>query len=308
MSPYRQFTIEEWAELGLSTPQPLTEQELAELRGINERVSLEEVDQVYLPISRLLSFHVASLQQLWLGTRQYLGTSADKVPFIIGVAGSVGVGKSTVSRVLQSLLKSKAEHSTVDVISTDGFLHPTKVLEEKGIMHRKGFPESFDRGALLSFLEAVKSGASGLKAPVYSHLHYDIVPGEFITVNQPDILIVEGLNVLQTGRPKAGEQQVFVSDYFDFSVYIDAKEDQIEQWYIERFLALRHTVFSEPGAYFSHYANLSEDEARETASRIWREINHVNLVENILPSRQRAKLILRKGAHHAIDCVQLRKL
>ena len=308
MSPYRQFTIEEWAELGLSTPQPLTENELAELRGINERVSLEEVDQVYLPISRLLSFHVASLQQLWLGTRQYLGTSADKVPFIIGVAGSVGVGKSTVSRVLQSLLKSKPEHPSVDVISTDGFLHPTAVLEEKGIMHRKGFPESFDRGALLSFLEAVKSGVSGLKAPVYSHLHNDIVPDEFINVNQPDILIVEGLNVLQTGRAKAGEQQVFVSDYFDFSVYIDAKEEHIQQWYVDRFLALRHTVFNQPGAYFSHYAGLSESEAKETAVRIWRDINQVNLVENILPSRQRAKLILRKGETHAIDCVQLRKL
>lgn len=308
MSPYRQFTIEEWAELGLSTPQPLTEQELAELRGINERVSLEEVGQVYLPISRLLSFHVASLQQLWLGTRQYLGTSADKVPFIIGVAGSVGVGKSTVSRVLQSLLKSKPEHSTVDVISTDGFLHPTAVLEAKGIMHRKGFPESFDRAALLTFLEAVKSGASGLKAPVYSHLHYDIVPDKFITVNQPDILIVEGLNVLQTGRQKAGAQQAFVSDYFDFSIYIDAREEQIEQWYVERFLALRHTVFNQPDAYFSHYANLSEDEARETATGIWRDINRVNLTENILPSRPRAKLILRKGANHSIDCVQFRKL
>ncbi len=308
MSPYRQFSIEEWAELGLSTPQPLSEQELAELRGINERVSLEEVQQVYLPISRLLSFHVASLQQLWLGTRQYLGTSADKVPFIIGVAGSVAVGKSTVSRVLQSLLKRWPEHPKVDVISTDGFLHPTKVLEERNLMHRKGFPESFDRAALLSFLGAVKSGAMGSKAPVYSHLRYDIVPDQFITVNQPDILIVEGLNVLQTGEPKAGEQQVFVSDYFDFSVYIDAAEDNIEQWYIDRFLTLRQTVFNQPNAYFSHYANLNEDEAKTTAANIWRTINAVNLAENIEPSKERAKLILRKGIDHKIDCVQLRKL
>jgi len=308
VSLYRQFTIEEWAELGLSTPQPLTEEELDELRGINERVSLEEVEQVYLPISRLLSFHVASLQQLWLGTRQYLGTGADKVPFIIGVAGSVAVGKSTVSRVLQSLLKRWPEHPKVDVISTDGFLHPTKVLEERGLMDRKGFPESFDRNALLEFLEAVKSGASDLKAPVYSHLRYDIVPDKFITVSQPDILIVEGLNVLQTGKPNADEAQAFVSDYFDFSVYIDADAEHIEQWYVERFLTLRHTVFNQPDAYFSHYAKLDETEAKETAARIWKTINEVNLIDNILPSRQRAKLVLHKGANHAIDCVQLRKL
>lgn len=309
MSPYRQFTIEEWAELGLSTPQPLTEQELAELRGINERVSLEEVSQVYLPISRLLSFHVASLQQLWLGTHQFLGTSSAKVPFIIGVAGSVAVGKSTVSRVLQSLLKRWPEvHPKVDVLSTDGFLHPTAVLEERGLMSRKGFPESYDRSALLSFLEAVKSGETGLKAPVYSHLHYDIVPNEFITVNQPDILIVEGLNVLQTGKLKAGEEQVFVSDYFDFSIYIDADNASLEKWYVDRFLALRHTVFSQPDAYFAHYAELNEDEARKIASGIWKTINQVNLQENIRPSRHRANLILHKSASHEIDCVQFRKL
>jgi len=308
VSPYRQFSIEEWAELGLSTPQPLSEQELTELRGINERVSLEEVSQVYLPISRLLSFHVASVQQLWLGTRQYLGTGADKVPFIIGVAGSVACGKSTVSRVLQSLLKRWPEHPKVDVISTDGFLHPTKVLEERNLMNRKGFPESFDRTALLAFLGAVKSGAMGSKAPVYSHLHYDIVPNEFITVDQPDILIVEGLNVLQTGQAKAGEQQVFVSDYFDFSIYIDADEANIEKWYVERFLALRNTVFSQPDAYFSHYAKLNEAEAKTTAANIWQSINAVNLKENIAPSRERAKLILRKGSDHRIDSVQLRKL
>jgi len=218
------------------------------------------------------------------------------------------VGKSTVSRVLQSLLKRWPEHPKVDLISTDGFLHPTVVLEERGLMQRKGFPESFDRAALLAFLEGVKSGETGLQAPVYSHLMYDIVPGEFVTVNQPDILIVEGLNVLQTGNPKAGEEQVFVSDYFDFSVYIDADEQHIRQWYVDRFLTLRHTVFSQPGAYFNHYAQLGEDEAKETAARIWQSINHVNLVENILPSKQRAKLVLHKGHNHAIDNVQLRKL
>jgi len=308
VSPYRQFSIEEWAELGLSTPQPLTEEELVELRGINERVSLEEVQQVYLPISRLLSFHVASVQQLWLGTRQYLGTGADKVPFIIGVAGSVAVGKSTVSRVLQSLLKRWPEHPKVDVISTDGFLYPTKVLEERNMMNRKGFPESFDRTALLSFLGAIKSGAMGSKAPVYSHLRYDIVPDEFITVDQPDILIVEGLNVLQTGQPKLGEPQVFVSDYFDFSIYIDADEKDIQTWYIDRFLALRNTVFSQPDAYFSHYAKLNEADARDTATTIWQTINGLNLAQNIAPSRERANLILTKDAQHKIHCVQLRKL
>jgi len=220
----------------------------------------------------------------------------------------VAVGKSTVSRVLQSLLKRWPEHPKVDVISTDGFLYPTKVLEERGLMHRKGFPESFDRASLLAFLEAVKSGESGLQAPVYSHLHYDIVPHEFIEVNQPDILIVEGLNVLQTGRRNAGDAQLFVSDYFDFSVYIDAEEADIEQWYIDRFLTLRHTVFNQPNAYFKHYAGLNEQEANATAANIWQSINRVNLVENILPSRQRAKLVLHKSASHAIDAVRLRKL
>jgi len=280
VSPYRQFSIEEWAELGLETPQPLSEQELAELRGINERVSL---------------------------ARQYLGTGAEKVPFIIGVAGSVAVGKSTVSRVLQSLLKRWPEHPKVDVISTDGFLYPTAVLEERGLMQRKGFPESFDRARLLTFLEAVKSGETGLQAPVYSHLRYDIVPNEFIVVNQPDILIVEGLNVLQTGR-RDKEAPLFVSDYFDFSVYIDAEEKHIEQWYVDRFLTLRHTVFNQPDAYFKHYASLNEQEANDTAARIWKSINRVNLMQNILPSRERAKLVLRKGANHAIDAVRLRKL
>ena len=307
-SPYRHFSIEEWAALRRNTPQPLTEDELAQMRGMNERVSLSEVEQIYLPLSRLLSFHVASAQELNVGIRQFLEIEQGKVPYIIGIAGSVAVGKSTVARVLRSLLARWPEHPKVDLVSTDGFLLPTATLEERGIMHRKGFPESFDRPGLLQFLSDVKSGKRNLKAPVYSHLQYDIVPDEFIEVDQPDILIVEGLNVLQTRGAKLGEQNVFVSDYFDFTMYVDAKSENIRQWYVDRFLSLRSTVFNQPGAYFSHYALLNTEEATATANTIWDTINDVNLVENILPTKNRAKLILHKGADHAIEGVQMRKM
>lgn len=307
-APYRSFTIEEWAALRAKTPQPLTESELATLRGRNERVSLDEVDQVYLPLSRLLSLHVASIQRLNVGIRQFMGVEPGKVPFIIGIAGSVAVGKSTVARILQSLLARSSMHTSVDLVSTDGFLLNTAELNRRDIMHRKGFPESFDRNGLLQFLADVKSGKNNLKAPVYSHLSYDIVPDEFVHVNQPDILIVEGLNVLQSHGAKLGESNVFVSDYFDFSLYIDAEADVIRQWYIDRFLALRHTVFNQPGAYFSHYASLNENQAVETAAQIWESINQVNLIENILPTRNRARLILHKSANHTIDQVHLRKM
>ncbi len=307
-APYRSFTIDEWATLRAKNPQPLTETELAALRGRNERVSLDEVDQVYLPLSRLLSLHVASTQQLNVGIRQYMGVEQGKVPFIIGIAGSVAVGKSTVARILQSLLARLPEHTSVDLVSTDGFLLNTAELKRRNIMQRKGFPESFDRNGLLQFLSDVKSGKNNLKAPVYSHLSYDIVPDEFVHVNQPDILIVEGLNVLQSHGAKLGEPNVFVSDYFDFSLYIDADADVIRRWYIDRFLALRHTVFNQPGAYFSHYASLDEDQARQTAAQIWESINQVNLFENILPTRNRARLILHKSANHTIDAVHLRKM
>ncbi len=307
-APYRSFTIDEWAALRAKTPQPLTESELASLRGRNERVSLDEVDQVYLPLSRLLNMHVASTQRLNVGIRQYMGVEQGKVPFIIGIAGSVAVGKSTVARVLQSLLARWTEHTSVDLVSTDGFLLSTEELKRRDLMHRKGFPESFDRNALLQFLADVKSGKTHLKAPVYSHLSYDIVPGEFVHVNQPDILIVEGLNVLQTRGAKLGEPNVFVADYFDFSLYIDAEADVIRRWYIDRFLALRHTVFNQPGAYFSHYASLDEEQAVKTAARIWESINQVNLIENILPTKNRARLILHKSANHTIDAVHLRKM
>jgi len=308
LSPYRHFSIEEWAKLRRNTPQPLTEAELEQMRGTNERVSLAEVEQVYLPLSRLLSFHVASVQELNVGIRQFLEIESGKVPYIIGIAGSVAVGKSTVARVLRSLLARWPEHPKVDLVSTDGFLLPTATLEERNIMHRKGFPESFDRAGLLQFLSDVKSGKQNLKAPVYSHFEYDIVPDKFIEVDQPDILIVEGLNVLQTRGAKLGEQNLFVSDYFDFTMYVDAKTDDIRQWYVDRFLSLRSTVFNQPGAYFSHYASLNTEEAIETANNIWDTINDVNLTENILPTKSRAKLILRKGCDHALESVQMRKM
>lgn len=307
-SPYRQFTVEEWAKLRLKTPLPLSEKELVALRGINERASLDEVKQIYLPLSRLLSLYVASVQALNRGTQNFMGLESEKVPFIIGIAGSVAVGKSTVARILQTLLARWPEHPKVDLVTTDGFLLTTAELEHRQIMHRKGFPESFDRSRLLQFLSDVKGGRGNLKAPVYSHIQYDIVPDEFINVDQPDILIVEGLNVLQTGKPKAGEAHVFVSDYFDFSIYIDAEEDIIRKWYVDRFLTLRETVFKSPEAYFNHYSKLSAAEAVKVANDIWDSINLVNLRENIQPTRQRAKLILHKGTNHAIDNVKLRKL
>lgn len=308
LSPYRSFTVNEWARLRENTPLPLSEEELTELRGMNERVSLDEVAQIYLPLSRLLSLYVASIQQLNEGTQQFMGTDTEKVPFIIGIAGSVAVGKSTVARVLRSLLARWPEHPKVDLISTDGFLHPTAELEKRKLMHRKGFPESFDRGALLDFLTAVKSGRGALKAPIYSHRLYDRVKDQYIEVDRPDILIVEGLNVLQSGMMRPGEPQMFVSDYFDFSIYIDADLDVLRQWYVKRFLKLRTTVFNRPDAYFKHYAVLDENEAIDTANQIWRTINQVNLHENIEPTKYRAKLILHKGQTHAIDAVHLRKL
>ena len=307
-SPYRQFSIEEWGDLRRNSPLPLTEEELIELRGINERASIEEVRQVYLPLSRLLSLYVGSAQQLNLGTSEFLEVESPKVPFIIGIAGSVAVGKSTVARILQTLLRRWPEHPKVDLVTTDGYLLPTAELEAKNLMHRKGFPESFDRLALLEFLSDIKGGRGNLKAPVYSHLHYDVIPDKFIHVDQPDILIVEGLNVLQTGKMKRGEQQVFVSDYFDFSIYIDANEEDIKRWYVERFLALRNTVFKQPDAYFSHYSRLDTEQATKTAGEIWSSINLVNLRENIQPTMNRAKLILHKSKNHDIDNVRLRKL
>ena len=309
ISRFVEFTRAEWARLRASTPLPLSEAQLKGLVGLNETMSLDEVSDVYLPLSRLLNLYVAATHDLHRATAKFLGSDAPRVPFVIGVAGSVAVGKSTASRVLQALLSRWPSHPTVDLITTDGFLLPLETLEARGIVHRKGFPESYDQRRLIRFLADVKSGAEEVQAPVYSHLRYDIVPGEYQTVRQPDIVIVEGLNVLHTGGGRSGRQMpMFVSDFFDFSIYVDAHETDIEQWYIERFLSLRETVFRNPSSYFHRYASLDREDAVQTARGIWQSINLVNLRQNVLPTRERAHLILEKGRDHAVRRVRLRKL
>lgn len=309
VSPYRHFSAAEWGELRADTPLTLSEQELKELRGRGERVSLDEVREIYLPLSRLLNLYVGATQDLFRVTSDFLGRRHSKVPYIIGLAGSVAVGKSTSARILRALLARWPNHPKVDLITTDGFLYPKAVLEERNLMQRKGFPESFDVKRLLRFLSAIKAGCARVEAPVYSHFHYDVLPDETITVDQPDILIVEGLNVLQSWKPADGDEpQPFVSDFFDFSVYLDADEEVIRRWFIDRFLELRRTSFQDPNAYFHRYAALSDQESVEVADGIWTSINLANLHKNILPTRQRADLILRKGADHAIRDVFLRKL
>ena len=285
----------------------LRENDLENLRGINERIDLDEVAAVYLPLTRLLNLYVSATQNLHKVSATFLGTLAPKVPYVIGVAGSVAVGKSTFARILQALLARWPDHPKVDLITTDGFLHPNAVLEERGIMNRKGFPESYDTRNLLRFLRELKSGRAEVSAPVYSHVVYDIVDGEEVTVRQPDILILEGLNVLQVGAPGIDAAE-FVSDYFDFSIYIDAAEADIEAWYVDRFLSLCDSVFQNPDSFFRHFAHLSRDEAIATARGIWSGINGLNLRENIEPTRERASLVLRKGADHRVSDVRLRKL
>jgi type I pantothenate kinase len=307
LTRYLSFDRPAWAALRASTPLTLTESDLVTLRGINERISLGEVVDIYLPLSRLLNLYVSHTQSLFHVTETFLGHQQAKVPYIIGIAGSVAVGKSTSARILQALLSRWPGHPRVDLITTDGFLHPNRVLEERGLMHRKGFPESYDVGRLLRFLMAVKAGEAEARAPIYSHTQYDIVQGEEKVVLQPDIVIVEGLNVLQTGGGQT-TQRLFVSDFFDFSIYVDAPGDLIETWYVERFMTLRRTVFTDPGSYFHRYATFSDDESMAVARRIWREINGVNLRDNILPTRERAQLILEKGPDHAIHRVRLRRL
>jgi type I pantothenate kinase len=303
------FSREDWARLRADTPMTLVARELEHLSGLIEELSVEEVEQIYLPMSRLLNLYVAAAQELHAVTSKFLGRKDSKVPFIIGVAGSVAVGKSTTARVLKALLARWPDHPRVDLITTDGFLLPNADLERRGLMTRKGFPESFDTARLLNFLADVKSGREPVEAPVYSHFHYDILPGQTIVVERPDILIVEGLNVLQPARlPKGGEAIPFVSDFFDFSIYIDAEPEVIQDWYVTRFMRLRNTAFRDPGAYFHRYASLSPDEAQARAVAIWRTINLKNLEENILPTRQRARLILRKEPDHRVETVALRKL
>jgi len=304
VSRFLEFTRAQWAKLRASTPLPLSEAQLKGLVGINEPMSLDEVEDVYLPLSRLLTLYEGAMENLHQTIATFLGSNAPRVPFVIGLAGSVAVGKSTTSRILQALLASWPDHPRVDLITTDGFLWPRRVLEQRGLLERKGFPESYDVRRLLRFLADLKSGAEEVRAPIYSHLAYDIVEGEGLAIRQPDIVIVEGLNVLQTGSGAP----MFVSDFFDFSIYVDANETDIEQWYIERFLTLRNTVFRNPASYFHRYAELNPEQAAETARAIWRNINLVNLRENVRPTRDRAHLILEKGRDHAVRRVRLRRL
>jgi type I pantothenate kinase len=303
-SRHLSFDRESWADLRAATPLTLREPELDQLRGINERIDLDEVTAIYLPLSRLLNLYVSATQDLHKVSATFLGASAPKVPYVIGIAGSVAVGKSTFARILQALLAQWPDHPKVDLITTDGFLHPNHVLEARGMMHRKGFPESYDTRSLLRVLREIKSGHQRVEAPVYSHVVYDIIDDEHVVIERPDIVILEGLNVLQTGEAATE----FVSDFFDFSIYIDADENDIEQWYIERFLTLRESVFQNPDSFFSNFAALSDNEAIDTARDIWREINGRNLRENIAPTRNRASLILRKRKDHRVDRVQLRRL
>jgi type I pantothenate kinase len=308
LAPYISFSRAEWARLRNGSRLPLSEAQLKTMVSLNDSVSLEDVADIYLPLMRLIQLYYEAAQQLYRETRSFLGSPAEKVPYVIGIAGSVAVGKSSTARILQALLASRSVARSVDLVTTDGFLHPNRVLQERGIMHRKGFPESYDRRRLIQFMADVKSGHPQLTAPIYSHLIYDIVDDQAQVVDQPDILIVEGLNVLQRGGQPSRRPQVFVSDFFDFSIYVDADEALLQQWYVERFLKLRETAFRDPSSYFQRYSELSADESVSIARRIWREINGVNLRQNIEPTRERADLILEKGPRHTLEKVSLRKL
>ncbi len=308
-SPYRLFSRHEWAGLRADTPLTLTDEDILKLQSLNDPISMDDVVAIYLPLSRLLSLYVAATQGLFKATQRFLNAGTAKVPYIIGLAGSVSAGKSTTARVLTALLSRWSHTPRVQLITTDGFLLSNKELENAGLMERKGFPESYETGALVQFLARVKAGERNVRAPTYSHLVYDVVPGGEIIVDQPDILIVEGLNVLQPPRPvKDGSTTAFVSDFFDFSIYLDAEETMLRNWYVERFMRLRSTAFLDPKSYFHRFSKVGEDEALAIANGLWERINLVNLRENILPTRPRAGLILRKGADHAIEEVALRKL
>jgi type I pantothenate kinase len=309
LSPSHTFTRSEWAALREDTPMTLRSEEVTRLRSMHDRLDMNEVEEIYLPLSRLLSMYVAATQRLFRAQQRFLGTEDAKMPYIIGIGGSVAVGKSTTARVLQALLARWPNVPKVDLVTTDGFLYPNAILERECLMDRKGFPESYDLPALLRFLTDVKAGRRPTRAPIYSHLIYDVLPNHWVEIDLPDILIVEGLNVLQANPlPKDGEANPFVSDFFDFSIYLDADEEVLKAWYVNRFLTLRGTAFSDPKSYFHRYSKLTDAEAIATATDIWTRINLVNLHENILPTRLRADLILKKGESHGVDAVALRKL
>jgi type I pantothenate kinase len=304
-TPFVEISRSDWAELGNATELPLTEAEISQIRGLGDFLDIDEVKQVYLPLSRFLNIYVSEYSKLHRATSDFLGERSAKVPFVIGIAGSVAVGKSTVSRLLRELLKRWEGTPKVALITTDGFLYPNAELEKRSLMHRKGFPESYDRLALLNFVADIKSGKEQVKAPVYSHLTYDIVPDEFETVSSPDVVIIEGLNVLQAPGP---DQEVALSDYFDFKIYVDAETENISKWFLNRFHELRESAFTNPASYFHRYAEMPLDKALDRAREIWKTINLPNLTENILPTRSRATLVLKKGDSHKVESVLLRKL
>ncbi|GAB2684756.1 type I pantothenate kinase [Thalassiella azotivora] len=309
VTPYVELDRRAWSALSQSTPLSLTEADLQRVRGLGERIDLAEVEEVYLPLSRLLNLYVGGVHQLHEATSTFLGEKPARTPFVIGVAGSVAVGKSTTARLLRELLARWPDTPRVELVTTDGFLYPNAELERRNLLQRKGFPESYDRRRLLRFVADVKSGAEEVRAPLYSHLTYDIVPGAEVVVRRPDVLVVEGLNVLQPARPRHdGRQGMAVSDFFDFSIYVDARTADVRSWYVERFLRLRQTAFSRPESYFHRYATLTDEQAVARAEQIWRDINERNLEENVLPTRGRARLVLQKGPDHGVRRVRLRKL
>jgi type I pantothenate kinase len=309
LSPYVDFDRATWARLRDHHPLSLTESDVSRLQGLGDRVDLAEVEQVYLPLSRLLNFYVGATEGLHRITADFLGERPERTPFVIGVAGSVAVGKSTTARILRELLARWPGTPRVELLTTDGFLYPNAELEHRGLLHRKGFPESYDRRRLLRFVTDVKAGSREVRAPVYSHFTYDIVPDEEIVVRRPDVLIVEGLNVLQAPRVASdGRMGLAISDFFDFSVYVDAQKEHIKGWYVDRFLRLRETSFANPGSYFHRYASLTDEEARDTAVGIWETINEPNLLYNVLATRGRATLVLSKGEDHSVQRIRLRKL